>query len=48
MDLIIFLHYHFVLHGDEIFWDLINIDKKLLIVITNNYIKKKLTQTLLK
>ena len=28
MDLIIFLHYHFVLHGDEIFWDLINIDKK--------------------
>ena len=28
MDFIIFLHYYFVLHDDEIFWDLINIDKK--------------------
>jgi len=38
---IIFLHYHFVHHDDEIFLDLINIDKKSLIVITNNYDMKK-------
>ena len=38
---IIFLHYHFVHHDNEILLDLINIDKKSLIVITNNYDTKK-------
>ena len=33
MYFIIFLHYHFVLHDDEKFWDLININKKSLIVV---------------
>ena len=41
MYFIIFLHFHFVLHGDENYLDLINIDKKLLMVITNNYDTKK-------
>ena len=38
---IIFLHFHFVLHDDENYLDLIHIDKKSLIVITNNYDTKK-------
>ena len=38
---IIFLHFHFVLHDDENYLDLIHIDKKSLMVITNNYDTKK-------
>ena len=41
MYFIIFLHFHFVLHDDENYLDLIIIDKKLLMVITNNYDTKK-------
>ena len=46
MYFIIFLHFHFVLHDDENTQnennlDLINIDKKSLMVITNNYDTKK-------
>ena len=38
---IIFLHFYFVLHDDKNYLDLININKKSLIVITNNYETKK-------
>ena len=38
---IIFLHFYFVLHDDKNYLDLININKKSLIVITNNYDIKK-------
>ena len=38
---IIFIHFHFVLHDNENYLDLINIDKKSLMVITNNYDTKK-------
>ena len=41
MYFIIFLHFHFVLHDDENDLDLINIDKKSLMVKTNNYDTKK-------
>ena len=41
MYFIIFLHFQFVLHDDENYLDLINIDKKSLMVITNNYDTKK-------
>jgi len=41
MYFITFFHYYFGHHDDEIFWDLIDIDKKWLIVITNNYDTKK-------
>ena len=41
MYFIIFLHFHFELHDDENYLDLINIDKKSLIVITKNYDTKK-------
>ena len=41
MYFIIFLYFHFVLHDDENYLDLINIDKKSLMVITNNYDTKK-------
>ena len=48
MYFIIFLYFHFVLHDDENYLDLINIDKMSLMVITNNYdTKKNYTQTLL-
>ena len=38
---IIFLYFYFVLHDDKNYLDLININKKSLIVITNNYDTKK-------
>ena len=41
MYFITFFHYYFGHHDDEIFWDLINIDKKWLTEITNNYDTKK-------
>ena len=41
MYFIIFLHFHFMLHDDDNYLDLNNIDKKSLMVITNNYDTKK-------
>ena len=41
MYFIIFIHFHFVLHDNENYFDLINIDKKSLMIITNNYDTKK-------
>ena len=41
MYFIIFLHFHFALHDDENYLDLINIDKNSLMVITDNYDTKK-------
>ena len=35
------MHFHFVLYDDENYLDLINIDKKSLMIITNNYETKK-------
>ena len=47
MYFIIFLHYHFLLHDYENFWDLINIDKKSLIVITSVYDTKKTNKNII-
>ena len=35
------MNFHFVLYDDENYLDLINIDKKSLMIITNNYETKK-------
>ena len=45
MYFIIFLHFHFALHDDENYLDLINIDKNSLMVITDNYDTKKKKKT---